>query len=150
MKLCLGREWYGTYARHFLTAEAGQDRIDVIFPNMPDSTGLSIISAKRVVTDPLSWHFNIGVPDAQNTDVNTQEEFEWHTYQTFRIKGHDGPSNGSFLLQKSSGCVVAHMKPALWSREPLSGDLNIFFLGSGKRYEGLWKIIVFVIGCCAQ
>lgn len=153
MKLCLGDEWYGAHAQPFLTARASKDDINIEIEsgNTPNSPGPLNVSAKRVVTDEMAWHFHIGIFDACNTNTGVQEEFEWHTHQTFRIRGQDGSANGSFLIRKSNGYAVAHLKPEPWRWDAVvSGEVIISFLGAGLKYGGLWKIIVFVIGCCAQ
>lgn len=101
--------------------------------------------------DKTAWRFTIGVPDARNTDANTQEEFEWHTHRDFFIKGQDRQERGSVLIRKSTGYAVAQLESGPWKRDAvLAGDMMVSFLGAGQNYGGLWKIIVFAIGCCAQ
>lgn len=158
MELCLGDEWYGTFAKPFLTAVAGENEIEVAFGDTgdtPNTSGFLKVSAKRVVTDARAWKFNIGVPNARSTDTSAntdvQEEFEWHAHRTFRLRGQDGPVNGSFLIRKSNGHAVALLEPEAWRWDAvISGHVKISFLGTGQKYGGLWKLIVFVIGCCVQ
>lgn len=153
LKLCQGDEWYGTYARPFLEAGSGAGGIRLSVecgytPNYPSHLDLL---ATRIENDRTVWRFAIGIPDARSAKTSTREEFEWHTHQILHIKGQRGPSDGSVLIRKSTGYAVAHLEPGLWKRDSVvTGDLMISFLGNGEKYGGLWKIIVFAIGCCAQ
>ncbi|KUI74036.1 hypothetical protein VM1G_11926 [Cytospora mali] len=153
LKLCQGDEWYGTYAQPFLTARSGNENIGIKVQcgNSTNSASHMNTIAMRVVNDKTAWRFTTGVSDARNINTGVQEEFEWHTHRNFCIQGQGGTRSGSVLVRKSNGHAVAQLEYGLWKPDSvMTGDLKISFLGSSQKYGGLWKIVVFAIGCCAQ
>lgn len=154
ISLCVGDKWYATWTDPFLKAYVDKHRIavDVCDHQLETAPETTIIKAWHGVSDKHTWRFTVGIPNPLDNTVTVQEDFEWYTRQIYRLEGSKGHRHGSFLVQVSTKKVVATLERRVRRRgsSVVSLGFVISFLGSGKQYGGMWKIIVFAIGLCGQ
>lgn len=154
LSLCVGDKWYATWTDPFLKAYVDECQITVkirdhLLETAPEAT---VVNAWQGASGKHTWRFTVGIPHPLDHTTTVQEDFEWHTGELYRLAGEKGHRHGSYLVRVSTRMVVATLERRLWRRRSSVVSLGfvITFLGSGRQYGGLWKIIVFAIGLCGQ
>lgn len=139
--ICLGHYWYGMYAGPFLKAsQTIEDRIEIEYRSYVPGHRNKRIRKIIAIKERDKWSFMMYIPRPSD-NVMVFEAFKWRHRQKYRVGTRE--EEGYILVQLSTKQAVARMTV---SGSLFSGDLEIEYLGSGRIYGGLWKLVALVVG----
>lgn len=146
VSLCLGEESYASAGGPgaFIKATDLKTSIRIVYRSGAQNAPETYIKTGAAVKSPLGTKFSMAVPDLADNKPALQD-FEWWHRRPEPVN-HGARTNTLILVQRSTSQVVARM---VCRGKVKTGDFDVEFLGAGRTYGGIWKILSFVIGILA-